>query len=105
MRYSLLDIKTTPNGRTPQAATMVRMDIQPRNWLRRRQGDRQLQFCVPLVSIGGDSYRAFSKVGRQRYCTDTCRKTGLNPSLPTLEVLWERAGIRLICDLIDDTNP
>ena len=50
MRYSLLDIKTTPNGRTPQAATMVRMDIQPRNWLRRRQGDRQLQFCVPLVA-------------------------------------------------------
>src|SRR5665811_829130 len=33
MRYSLLDIKTTPNGRTPQAATMVRMDIQPRNRL------------------------------------------------------------------------
>ncbi|HZY00993.1 MAG TPA: hypothetical protein VFE92_16115, partial [Dermatophilaceae bacterium] len=27
--YLLLDIKTTPNGRTPQAATMVRMDIQP----------------------------------------------------------------------------
>jgi hypothetical protein len=57
MRYSLLDIKTTPNGRTPQAATMVRMDIQPRNWLRRRQGDRQLQFCVPLVALDGDSYR------------------------------------------------
>lgn len=57
MRYSLLDIKTTPNGRTPQAATMVRMDIQPRNWLRRRQGDRQLQFCVPLVQISGPSYR------------------------------------------------
>jgi len=26
-------------------------------------------------------------------------------SLPTPEVLWERGGIRLICDLIDDTNP
>ena len=64
MRYSLLDIKTTPNGRTPQAATMVRMDIQPRNWLRRRQGDRQLQFCVPLVSISGDSYRLRDHLAR-----------------------------------------
>ena len=36
---------------------MVRMDIQPRNWLRRRQGDRQLQFCVPLVTTSGESYR------------------------------------------------
>jgi len=57
MRPSLLDIETTPNRRAPQSATMVRMDIQPRNRLRRRQRDRQLQLCVPLVITEGDSYR------------------------------------------------
>src|SRR5450631_549098 len=28
-----------------------------------------------VLDIGGDSYRAFFKIGRQPYCTDTCRKT------------------------------
>ena len=33
------------------------MDIQARNELSRRQRDRQLQLCVPLVIINGPSYR------------------------------------------------
>ena len=33
------------------------MDIQARNELSRRQRDRQLQLCVPLVITDGDSYR------------------------------------------------
>ena len=33
------------------------MDIQPGNRLSRRQRDGQLQLCVPLVSLKGDSYR------------------------------------------------
>ena len=33
------------------------MHIQPRNRFRRSQDHRQLQFCVPLVALKGDSYR------------------------------------------------
>ncbi len=33
------------------------MDIQARNGLRRRQRDRQLQLCVPLVGVKAFSYR------------------------------------------------
>ena len=33
------------------------MHIQPRNRFRRSQHHRQLQFCVPLVALKGDSYR------------------------------------------------
>jgi hypothetical protein len=36
---------------------MIRMDIQLRNRLGRRQRHRQLQLCVPLVVTDGDSYR------------------------------------------------
>jgi len=36
---------------------MVRVQIQLRNDHRRRQRDRQLQLCVPLVALKGDSYR------------------------------------------------
>jgi hypothetical protein len=36
---------------------MIRMDIQFRNRLGRRQRHRQLQLCVPLVFITGPSYR------------------------------------------------
>jgi hypothetical protein len=57
MRPELLDIKVTPNGRTPQPATVIRMHIQPRNSHCRRQRHRQLQLCVPLVTLKGDSYR------------------------------------------------
>ena len=33
------------------------MHIQPRNRFRWSQHHRQLQFCVPLVTLKGDSYR------------------------------------------------
>jgi hypothetical protein len=36
---------------------MIRVDIQARHRLTRRQHDRQLQLCVPLVHVNGDSYR------------------------------------------------
>ncbi len=52
MRSSLLDIKVAPNGRSPQPATVIRMDIQARNGFRRGQPDCQLQLCVPLVPNG-----------------------------------------------------
>jgi hypothetical protein len=36
---------------------VIRVDIQTRNRLLRRQRDGQLQLCVPLVALKGDSYR------------------------------------------------
>ena len=36
---------------------MIRMHIQPGNSHPRRQRHRQLQLCVPLVNLDGDSYR------------------------------------------------
>jgi hypothetical protein len=33
------------------------MQIQPRNFLTRRQHGSQLQLCVPQVALKGDSYR------------------------------------------------
>jgi len=33
------------------------MQIQPRDFLPRRQNGGQLQLCVPQVSLKGDSYR------------------------------------------------
>jgi hypothetical protein len=33
------------------------MEIQTRHALGRRQRDSQLQLCVPLVTLKGDSYR------------------------------------------------
>jgi hypothetical protein len=33
------------------------MEIHARHRLSRRQHDRQLQLCVPLVALKGDSYR------------------------------------------------
>jgi len=35
MRRSLLDIEMTPDRRAPQAATVIRMEIQSRNRLSR----------------------------------------------------------------------
>ena len=57
MRSSLLDIELTPNNRPPSSTTVIRMHIQPRDGLRRGQHHRQLQLCVPLVTLKGDSYR------------------------------------------------
>jgi hypothetical protein len=53
----MLDIKVAPNRGSPQPATMIRMHIQPRNSHRWGQQGRQLQLCVPLVALKGDSYR------------------------------------------------
>jgi hypothetical protein len=36
---------------------MIGMEIQLRNRLGRSQCHRQLQLCVPLMSLRGDSYR------------------------------------------------
>jgi hypothetical protein len=33
------------------------VQIQPRNRLGRSHRDRQLQLCVPLVTLKGDNYR------------------------------------------------
>jgi hypothetical protein len=33
------------------------MQIQPRNRFRRSQQHRQVQLCVPLVALDGESYR------------------------------------------------
>jgi hypothetical protein len=57
MRQYLLDIGRAPNGRSPQATTVLRMDVQPRNRAGSTQQNGQLQLCVPLVAINGPSYR------------------------------------------------
>jgi hypothetical protein len=36
---------------------MIGMEIQLRNRLGRSQRHRQLQLCIPLVNLRGDSYR------------------------------------------------
>jgi hypothetical protein len=50
MRSLTLDTQIAPNGWPAQPTTVIRMQIQPRNGLGRRQTDCQLQLCVPLVS-------------------------------------------------------
>jgi hypothetical protein len=57
MRHSTLDIEDAPNRCASQATTVVRVQIEARNRLVRREHDRQLQLCVPLVITDGDSYR------------------------------------------------
>ena len=57
MRHLLLDIKFTPNHRTPPPTTVIRMQIQLWDGLSRSEHDGQLQLCVPLVILKGDSYR------------------------------------------------
>ena len=57
LRYSLLDIKVTPYRGTTQPATVVRVQIQPRNPTSGRQHDAQLQLCVPQVTTEGTSLR------------------------------------------------
>ena len=57
LRYSLLDIKVTPYRGTTQPATVVRVQIQPRNPTSGRQHDAQLQLCVPQVGVKAFSHR------------------------------------------------
>jgi hypothetical protein len=57
MRSSLIDIELTPNNRPSSSTTVIRMHIQPGYGLRRSQHDGQLQLCVPLMALKGDSYR------------------------------------------------
>jgi hypothetical protein len=52
-----MDIQAAPHRRPPQPATVRRMQIQLRNLFFRRQHGSQLQLCVPLVALKGDSYR------------------------------------------------
>jgi hypothetical protein len=53
----LLDIKLGPESGTGAPATVFRMQIQVRYRFRRSQQHRQLQLCVPLVALKGDSCR------------------------------------------------
>jgi len=57
MRSSILDIESAPDRRATATATVIRVQIQPRNSFRRSQQHRQLQLCVPLVVVEGQSYR------------------------------------------------
>jgi len=61
MRHLLLDIRFTPNHRTPPTTTVIRMPIQLGDGLSRSEHDGQLRLCVPLVSIEGQSYRRRQK--------------------------------------------
>jgi hypothetical protein len=53
----MLDILTAERVKPPSAATMVRMQIQPRHRPQPSQRDRQLKLCVPPMVTQGDSYR------------------------------------------------
>ena len=57
VRCSLLDIQSASYRYPVQPTTVVRMQIQPRNFLLRHQHGSQLQLCVPQVLTDGDSYR------------------------------------------------
>ena len=46
-----------PEGGAGTPATVLRMQIQVRDRFRRSQQHSQLQLCVPLVNLDGDSYR------------------------------------------------
>jgi hypothetical protein len=56
----LLDIKITPYLLAAQPATVVRMQIQPRDHVSRRKHGAQLQLCVPQVAAEGASDRALA---------------------------------------------
>ena len=51
-------MKLAPDSRAQAPATVIRMQIQPRNRFRRSQQHRQLQLCVPLVTPTGAHYRS-----------------------------------------------
>ena len=53
----MLDTLTTERVETPGAATMVRMQIQPRRRPKPSQRDGQLKLCVPHMLTKGDSHR------------------------------------------------
>jgi hypothetical protein len=60
----------TPGSSSSSPATVIRVDIQPRNGHQRRQRGRQQQLCVPLVPTDGESYR----MREARAKGDTTRK-------------------------------
>ena len=41
----------------PKATAVLHTRVEAHDWLTVGQYDRQLQLCVPLVSLKGDSYR------------------------------------------------
>ena len=57
MRYSLLDTQSASYRCPAQPATVVRVQIQPRNFPLRHQHGSQLKLCVPQMFTDGDSYR------------------------------------------------
>ena len=51
------------------------MHIQPRDGLRWAQRHRQLQLCVPLVTLKGDSYRLKDRdLGRTTPAANTTKE-------------------------------
>ena len=53
----MLDILTPEGVKPSSAATMVRMQIQPRHRPQPSQRHGQLKLCVPPMAINGPSYR------------------------------------------------
>ena len=56
---------------------MLHTRVEAHDWSAIGQDDRQLQLCVPLVAINGDSYRLRDHHAR----TDNIRKAN-RPGLP-----------------------
>jgi hypothetical protein len=57
LRPNSLIIESGTHRRPSKTSAMVRVQIQPLDVLERSENDRQLQLCVPSVSINGPSYR------------------------------------------------
>jgi hypothetical protein len=56
----------------PKPATVIRMQVQLRNGFSRSQQHRQLQLCVPLVSIDGPSYQMRAISNAAPRCAAPC---------------------------------
>jgi len=65
LRSLLLDTYVTPDRGSAQPATVVRVQIQPRDLVPRRQHGGQLQLCVPQVAINGPSYRLKNRLAAE----------------------------------------
>ena len=57
LRPKSLIIKSGAHRRPPKTTAVVRVQVQAVDVLEGTEHDRQLQLCVPLVSINGPSYR------------------------------------------------
>jgi hypothetical protein len=64
MRFSLLDTQSASYRCLAQPATVVRVQVQPRDFPLRYQHGSQLQLCVPQMFMNGPSYRPNKRPGR-----------------------------------------